>query len=272
MTDPETISLNRAEISPAMLAAAQPYEDRFGDEFNQFIHFSKEEFSRLHASDGDPMVLPSTVFVASQNEPSILTDMEVLQHTANASYHEVAMKREYYQKLLDIYGKLHIHPHDIARDEGTLCVGIEREGRILAEAMNCLPKNRSMRPHCKRIPFEGGLLIGLYQASPDEKNYDQCLIVDGAIASGATIMAMMWQLRNTSNSISIASVHGPCQGLRAIIRFGRELGLEVNLYVGHATVGLNGKFYAVNPGDGSLILGDVGDTISDLEHPSRAHE
>ena len=149
----------------------------------------------------------------------------------------------------------------------TLCVGIAREGRILAKALDCLPSDRSLTPSGKRIPFNGGLLIGFRNAEPPSQEYRQCLIIDGAIASGATLMAMMWLLQHTVKSFTIFSVHGPCEGLRAIVMFAHELGLHVSIAVGHATAGLNNKYYAINPADGTLILGDIGDTISDINKP-----
>jgi len=53
------------------------------------------------------------------------------------------------------------------------------------------------------------------------------------------------------------------------VRFGHQIGVEVSITVGHATVGMNKKFYAVDPSDPkSVILGDVGDTIFKIKPAS----
>ena len=76
----------------------------------------------------------------------------------------------------------------------------------------------------------------------------------------------MTALQSDVRSFQIYTVHSTCEGLRAIVRYGELLGLHIGITAGHATSGMNGKFYATVPGDPSkLMVGDLGDTISFLE-------
>lgn len=94
----------------------------------------------------------------------------------------------------------------------------------------------------------------------------QCLVIDGAIASGATTIAIMELLRSATSSFRIFSVHATYEGLRAIQRYAVHAGLDLAPIVGHATAGLNPKYYAIDPEDKSrVVVGDLGETISDLD-------
>lgn len=256
----------RSEAPRDILECAKKYEDGFHVLFTRFACFSKELFSELHRAEHDPMEVSNNVTIASEMDKSILSDMELLGRVANRESAAVSERREYFNALKSIYHKLPSHPEDAASDESTLCVGVEREGRILAESMGSLPEGHSLRPNAKRIPYEGGLVVGLDDLTPPESTYSKCVIVDGAIASGATLMAIIHELRSVVSSFHIFSVHGPYEGLRGIVRLGEAVGVEVHITIGHATVGMNSKYYAVDPADGkTLIVGDLGDTISDIE-------
>ena len=260
---PEVIARDHAPLR--MLEAAAPYEKKFGDHFDFLVRFSKQTFDELHRFDHDKRELPLSVTIASSGDSSILADIDALKKVANSKKVSTAQRTNYYETLKSIYHKLPRRPEHIAELPDTFCVGIEREGRILAEALRCLPGGRSLAPHAKRIPYEGGLVVGLMNALPPTQRYTRCLIVDGAIASGATIMAIISQLRQTAPLFEIFSVHAPYEGLRGIVRFGEMLGVQVAITVGHATVGMNKKFYAVDSDGTSVIIGDIGDTISPLE-------
>ena len=263
---------SRHELPSAMLEAVSPFEERFHEEFDSFLYFSEDLLNLLHKPADEPTPLPSEVVVASVNDSTILSDMAVLKQVANSKILSVDMKRIFYDTLKTIYSKLPRQPKDLARQSATLCVGVEREGRILAEALGCMPDGRNLKPDAKRIPYEGGLIVGLSCPLIPDHAFDRCMIVDGAIASGSTIMAMIWLLRKAVGDFHVYSVHGPCEGLRAIVRFAKMESVNVSLTVGHATAGLNDKFYAIDPDDRKmLVVGDLGDTISDLNSPSRGH-
>jgi hypothetical protein len=260
MLQPERLAYETAP--KPMRAAAQPFGKRFHDDFDTLVYFSGETFHALHQWTLDPAELPPEVVVASTKNSSILSDIEALKKFANAPSMSQADRANYYGRLVTIYAKLPRKPRDVAARPDTLCVGIEREGRILAQGMNCLPLNRSLTPHAKRIPYEDGLVVGLCKARPPAGTFARCLIIDGAIASGATLCAIINELKGVAPHFEVFSVHGPCEGLRGIVRFCHQIGAQVSITVGHATVGMNKKFYAVDPADPKLvILGDVGDTI-----------
>lgn len=258
------IQYPRLEAPEEMLVAAEKYERKFAIRFNSLTYFSKALLETLHRLD-DPSKVPSNVTIASRTDETILTDMDTLTRIANDGSLTIAQREKYFSALKNIYHKLPARLDEASRDKSTLLVGIEREGRILAESMDLLPKNHSLHPHAKRIPYESGLLVGLSEL-PQLQAFSKCTIIDGAIASGATIISFIERLRQTSSSFSIYSAHSSMEGLMAITRYGASADLDISITVGHATAGMNAKFYAVDPDDeNKLVIGDIGDTISKLE-------
>lgn len=254
----------RGKAPASMQAAAERFEEQFGTRFSTLHSFPKDLLLELHRSSGDPGPVPGDVVIASRSDPTVLGDIEALGRVANSSSIRQEDRVEYLEALKKIYSKLPRRPDQECRDPGTLCIGVHREGSKLAHAMHWLPEGRSFCPNAKRIPFEGGLIVGLTDF-PVFPPYERCVIVDGAIASGATTMSIMEELRGTTSEFHVYSVHGPYEGLRAIMRFGELRDLKVVLTVGHATQGINDHFYAVDPRDPRrVVVGDLGDTISDL--------
>jgi hypothetical protein len=252
----------RAEASPEMLSAAIPFERRFSIEFGTLTYFSKHALSQLHREDPQ-RTLANSIQVASSHEPSIVRDIDVLTDVANGRpAHDLQVK--YFESLISIYSKLPAQLTTYAADPRTLMVGIEREGRIIAEALGCLPESHSLRPHAKRIWFEDGLLVGFTGLGPIPA-YKDAVVIDGAIASGATIIALLEHLRAVTSAFHVLSAHATAEGLRAISRYAEATGLLVKITVGHVTEGLNDHFYATLPRDPRLVVvGDLGDTISGL--------
>jgi len=244
-----------------MLAAAQPTENRFGIQFDRFAFFSGPAFEELHR----PLVpMPQNIHIASLRDATILPLISLLGEVANAEEIGTEQRRLYYQALLAIYHKLDFEPEAIIGDEETFVVGIEREGRILAEALGCLPPGRSLRPHAKRIWFKGGIMVG-FSDIPKLPKYKKCVIIDGAIASGATLIALIEKLRPSVGSFQVYAAHATCEGLCAIARYATDARLEIGVEVGHATSGLNSHFYAVQADQPDrVVVGDLGDTISPL--------
>lgn len=259
----------RQQAAPEMIAAACKYETKFGIHFGALMHFPKEALADLHREG-----LPDTITIASTTDHSIPALIDVLSEVANTPEERVteAQRQQYYDTLLEIYQKLPNRPSAAHQDAETLFVGIEREGRILAEAMGCLPAGHSIRPHTKRVPFEGGLIVGVSRIEvPQEVRYRKCVIIDGAIASGATLIAIMENLRPIlwphGSRFEVYSAHATFEGLRAIARFATQNDMSVEVTVGHATTGLSKKFYAVLPHDPHKVaVGDLGDTISPLRN------
>jgi uracil phosphoribosyltransferase len=140
-------------------------------------------------------------------------------------------------------------------------VAPEREGRILTQSMHMLRAGRDLTPHAKRIPFEHGLLVGVSKCSA-ASNGRPLLFLDGAIASGATLITLLDLLAVPGVPVDICSVHAAGEGVRSIARYAAASRLSVRIYAGHVTEGLSPKFYAVCPSTSELVVGDLGDTIA----------
>jgi uracil phosphoribosyltransferase len=254
----------RSEAPNAMQSAAEKYEKRFEIRFDSLTCFSRDLLSNLHHPGTDITVVPDNVTIASKSDKRILQDMEVLSGVANSLSATVDQRAAYFAALKNIYIKLPTRPDGATQDEHTLFVGIEREGRILAESLGWLPSSHNLHPHAKRVPFENGLLVGLSKFPP-LRDYARCFIIDGAIASGSTLITVIEKLRRGTSTFNIFSVHSTYEGLQALARYGNSQHLELKITVGHATAGMNAKFYAVDSADpAKLIVGDLGDTISDM--------
>lgn len=251
-------------VSGEMLIAAQEYEKRFAIQFDSLTYFSKTLLKELHQLD-DYMEVPPNVTIASLIDETILSDMEILTRIANSGLLTTTQREDYFLAIKRIYGKLPARLDEVYGDKSVLFVGIEREGRILAESMNLLPANHNLHPHAKRIPYLHGLLVGITEF-PQLQKYSQCIIIDGAIASGATIISVIENLRQVSSIFKIYSAHSSLEGLMGITRYGLAANLDIGIIVGHATIGMNANFYAIDPVDESkVVIGDIGDTISNLE-------
>jgi hypothetical protein len=252
----------RAEAPREMLFAAEAYERKYQIRFETLTYFSTTLMNELHRAEGDPTWAPKNVTVASRSDETILRDVDVLSDVVNSDHVALGDRERYYNALKSIYRKL---PSYKTSGLGqTLRVGIEREGGILAEAMGWLAPGHGIRPDAKRVPYKSGLLVGLSELPPLQ-SYASCLIVDGAIASGATLITLIEKLRAVTRSFHINSVHSSYEGIRAVTRFCRSKRVDLTITVGHATAGLNSKYYAVDSADTKrIVVGDVGDMISEF--------
>jgi hypothetical protein len=190
--------------------------------------------------------------------------MQLLADVANNESPTRSEREAYFASLKRIYSRLPPPSRGGSSDQTALFVGVEREGRILAEAIDCLPAGHSIHPHTKRVPLGDGLEIGI-AGIPPLSAYSHAVIIDGAIASGATLIAVISKLRSAAPSFEVRSAHAAWEGLRAIVRYCEGVGVRIQIVVGHATAGLNCHFYAIQENDpSSVVVGDLGDTISDL--------
>jgi hypothetical protein len=258
------IVCRRAEASGEMLAAAARYEARFGIRFETLTLFTKDLLRELHEAPGDGAELPADVLIASRSDASILARIEALGEVANASAIGPGQRESYYTALQEIYRALPAKPGWALHDPSVLYLAPEREGRILAEALAWLPRGHALHPHAKRIPFAEGLLIGLSKLAGDS-SCSTAVLIDGAIASGATLITLMESLRSAISEFYIYSVHCAPEGARAILRYGEWADLDIHMVVGHCSGELNRKFYAIDPEETDrVIVGDLGDIISEL--------
>jgi uracil phosphoribosyltransferase len=248
-----------------MRGAEEVYEHKFHVRFASLAHFPKTLMETLHKPDDGAAEVCGDVAIASRQDPTVLQEIETLERVANTRDISHDDRLQYFTALKSVYQKLPRGPQEYVHLQDTLCVGIAREGRILAEAMDWLPDGRALQPDMKRIPYQGGLIVGLSEL-PELQPFGRVVIIDGAIASGATTITLIEKLRAYSGNFFIYSIHSPYEGLRGIARYCRAVEVNVAITVGHATVGLNKKYYATDPQDpDKLVVGDLGDTISDLQ-------
>jgi phosphoribosylpyrophosphate synthetase len=123
----------------------------------------------------------------------------------------------------------------------------------------------TLYPHAKRIPYQNGIVVGLDDTSFDV-DVKNAAIVDGAIASGSTLMAIMYFLKEKGiSNTKIYSVHGTEKSLYLLEKFALKNNIMLTIHITYVSGILNKKFYAVCPEDSTkLIVGDLGDTIADL--------
>lgn len=265
-----SLSLNiaqylRAEASVEMQTAAKEFEQRFSIQFSTLTHFPKSTLASLHHVALSELEMPETVRVISREDPSVLAEVQILTETANALQTSIDDRSRYFDALKRIYRKLLRDPDCNREDPNMLFVGVEREGRLIAESMDCMPEGHSIRPHAKRIWFDDGLLVG-FTDIPLLPTFGSCVVIDGAIASGSTLIALMTHLHPVVNSFRIFTAHATIQGLHALTHFADATGLDVRIVIGHATSGLNAHYYAIvedNPG--LVVVGDLGDTICEID-------
>lgn len=248
-----------------MRDAAQAFQARFGVDFATLTHLSYEQLAALHARGEDEQELMRNVSIASDTDADILGAFERLTCIANLEQPSMEDRGEYFQTLQSVYRRL---AHAMPPPSERLLVAPEREGRILADALGWLRPESDLAPHAKRIPYEHGLLVGVSPCAP-VRNVQRLAIVDGAIASGATIVALLELLASPAIDVEIFSVHAAREGLRAILRCAAAAAAarRVRIHVGHVTEGLSGKFYAVS--SRGLAVGDLGDMIDRVAAPAR---
>lgn len=243
-----------------MHAAAAPYRTRFGSAFDTYTYFPRALLDELQQQGTG---LPASVRLASATDPSVVTDIAEVTAIANRPVQTVTDRVAYRDALLRVYRKLPIDPVVAAAGE-VLCIAPQREGRQLAEALGALPAHRSLSPSAKRISYERGIVVAMSRIVVPDWAHD-CLLIDGVVASGATVMALLHALRGTVERVRLLTAQSTAAGVWAIDRYAAALGISCEIVVGHVSGVLNDGFYAVDPHDaGRVLLGDVGDTISDL--------
>lgn len=260
-----------AEAPEDMRDAAKEFEVRFGATFDSLTYFSPPLLQVLHTSDS-PGTVPTDVQVASFRSPAVVEEVDAMTDVANLADRTDSHRLAYRDALLRIYEALPLSVAEEAANPEVHCVGPEREGRDLAEMLGALPEDRSMTPSAKRIPYEGGILVGISGIRTDVAPVE-CLIIDGVVASGATMMALLQSLPVSVERVTLLTAHSTEAGVWAISRYSRLLEIDLRIAVGHVSGVLNEHFYAADKNNSSrVLLGDVGDTISGLSPAVQVHE
>ncbi|MDO0924100.1 hypothetical protein QQY24_01135 [Streptomyces sp. TG1A-8] len=233
------------------------FEKEHDTYFSHLIHFEPQVLESLHS----PGPVPQNVRVASAAHPQVAERMATVTAIANLPQQQDVDRARYLQALLDIYGMLPVQVASSASAPGTALIAPEREGRILAERLGVMPHHRGWTPQAKRMPLDGGLLVGVDERLPSRT--DRLVIVDGVVVSGVTLMAMLQLTARPGASVEIFTCHSTEQGALALARYAERMGVSLTLHVGHVSGILNKKFYAVEPDSPqNVVLGDVGDTVS----------
>lgn len=249
--------VDRPGLSPDARQTVEKYEAQYGTRFGHLLRFDAETLRSLHA----PGSLPDTVRVASATRADVVERLDVVTAVANLPEQQDSDRGRYLQALLDIYGMLPVQATDGASVPGTTVIAPEREGRILAELLGVLPHDRCWAPQAKRMPAEGGLLVGVDERLPARS--DRLTVVDGVVASGVTLMAMMQLAARPGAVVDVFTCHATAAGALALTRYAAELEISLTLHVGHVSGFLNSKFYSMQTDDRTtMVLGDIGDTIS----------
>lgn len=251
-----------ASAPQPVLDAAAPLVERFGVQFATY-YVLPDSGIRAALSAQRPDSKGFRVYIASEAHKGIVENIEILTRVANGTVLTTVERAQFLEALLSVYGFMDVsHLCELVRPD--LLVAPKREGATLAKLLklNCLIPN-AFFPDAKRIHSHEDLIVGLtfeHEPAPAER----CVIVDGAIGSGATLFAIMHQLHRSVRSFTIYSVHATMQGLAILCQFAKLLDRPVDIHVGHVSGQLDGHYYAREDWhDGSrLVVGDLGDTIA----------
>jgi hypothetical protein len=246
--------LTRAQLTREMLRTVGAYESRFDVHFSHFV-FLTPAFLNGNGALGD--ATRTRITMAAQTNHAIAELVARLTSLANRQSLSRS-ERELYRETLElIYASL---PTTSLSE--SLIVAPQREGSILARRLGWLTTEHLL-PNLKRMPCDNGLLVGcdsdLASAAGAEIS-----IVDGAVATGATVMTILALCR--PSVAKLYCVHATAHGLSALIGVARELGTDLTCIAGDVSGVLNDHFYAVTDENPNVLrVGDLGDIIAPLE-------
>jgi hypothetical protein len=265
------VAVNEAPVDVRMAVAS--YETRHSAQFATATIFESSFLARLHGpltATEDASSVP--VRTVAANNRDVARAMDTLTHVANVPGKDMASRRSYLAALHVLFQALPVDSRQLASLPSTLCVAPEREGRQLASSLGYLALNRSLTPNAKRIPYPGGLLVALTTCCPIVAT-SECLIVDGVIATGATIITIIDHLRVGIERFRVVCAHSTPAGVRALQRYALDTGVEIEIHAAIVSGTLNTKYYATDATNPDVVLlGDVGDTITNVKlAPSDAH-
>jgi hypothetical protein len=241
----------REEAPGEALAIARPYEERYATRFSSFTVFPPWALAELHFQPSSG-TLPPELRVASGAVDELAGPLELLSRAAARDAVDAEARRSYARAVFELLPE---QPQRFARSPDVLCVGPEREGRTLAIDIGCEPEGRSVFPATKRMPFRGGLMIGMSD-TPERVPYQECIVVDDVIASGATLIALMGALSGSIDTFRVFAAHGTPAGVWAISRYAGGAGLDVTISVGRVGGRLGSDFRVVDCAAGDWLVLD----------------
>lgn len=245
--------MTREELTQGMLSVVAKYERRFGIRFSRFVLMTRAVL-RCYAVVQRPERAAQITIGAG---PSVGEHIERIMLIANRITITREEREVYRESLEQIYRALPTHTITDA-----LVIAPQREGAILARRLGWLA-NRHLCPNLKRMPFDGGLLMGC-DSELEGAERQTVHLVDGALATGATAITVLAICRPLTATVFCA--HATVEGLTALVRFAAEIGTELSCVVGEVSGVLNDRFYAVMPeAPDQVRVGDLGDMIAPLE-------
>jgi hypothetical protein len=256
----ETYRFPFADTPEFMLTAAKKYEEKFNIEFATLAWFPQSLLASLQKQAGDNEI-PSESTIASRNLPSMAEDINTLSLVANSATLDTSLRLKYRTSIENVFRVLPRQPQDLTVKPDVLSVAPAREGALLASHLGYL-NSESLTPEAKRIHCNHGLVIGLTALSVTA-SYSECVLIDGAIATGTTLISLISELRHNAASFKVYAAHSTLAGLWALANYARDAAIKLSCTVGHVSGVLNDEYYAVHP-SGRLVIGDVGDTIAPL--------
>jgi putative hydrolase of HD superfamily len=252
-----------AQVDPALRDKLQSMESAYGIALPTLMAFDQDALQALHGHAPCTGCHASRVEVASWGDARIAPQIRRLGELARLPSPSSGDRLAYKEILLSIYRAL---PADMAQwvaDPGTLVVAPQREGYLLAQALGWLPRGRFLAPHAKRFKHGDGMVVG-FDLVPPPTRYRRCVLVDGAMASGVSLMAMMIELAPQVDQFIVLTVHSTGMAINALRQLASQLQRPLLIHAGDVGGELNDKFYAVVPGTSPpvLLVGDLGDMIA----------
>jgi putative hydrolase of HD superfamily len=227
------------------------------------VSFDHDCLGALHHHPFRGDATASRVEIASWGDTAIAPSIRRLGAIARQPRHDSADRAAYRTILLDIYRALPLEVEALVGAGDTLVVAPRREGYLLAHDLDWLPQGRHIAPHAKRFKHDGGMVVGHDLVTPAQ-DYNCCVLVDGAIASGVSLMAMMIELAPRVRRFVVLTVHATGVAINALRHLAAQLERPLELYAGDVSGELNEAYYAVVPESSppQVVVGDLGDMIA----------
>ncbi|WP_249383883.1 HD domain-containing protein [Chitinivorax sp. B] len=273
-TAPAAVSSDIAQPSPFLRQASEQadnalrdklraMEDAYDIKLPTVISFEHDELHELHHQPFDGDASQSRVEIASWGVARIPQQIRQLGNLARQPSHAAEDRSVYKAILLDIYRALPVDVMALVSASDTLVVAPRREGYLLADSLGWLPDGRYLAPHAKRFKHAGGMVVGC-DLIPPTSAYRRCVMVDGAMASGVSLMAMMIELAPTVQEFIVLTVHTTGVAINALRHMAARLQRPLTIYAGDVSGDLSDKFYAVLPETTppQVVVGDLGDMIA----------
>jgi hypothetical protein len=254
---------NANELEPPLQQAMGDIEAKYEISLPTAISFDYDSLAWLHSAKIGDLENLSRVEIASWTDASVPKRIGRLGELARRDSVTPSERAEYRELLLEIYALLPINVGSLVADNETLVVAPRREGYLLALGMGWLPPGRGLSPNVKRFKQSGRLVVGLDLVVP-ERSFRNCVLVDGAIASGVSLIAVMATLARQVDRFIVVSAHAASAGVNALRHAAAAVGRPLIVYVGEISGELNDSFYAVVPGTSPplVVVGDLGDMIA----------